>query len=98
VSLASAPLDRALVGIRRHLLPFLFLLYLVAYLDRVNISFAAAGVSAALGLTTASYGVAAGIFFLGYVLFEIPSNLMLEACVPPVGVNPWGPQPRRSRG
>ena len=85
MSLASAPLDRALVGIRRHLLPFLFLLYLVAYLDRVNISFAAAGVSAALGLTTASYGVAAGIFFLGYVLFEIPSNLMLER----VGARRW---------
>ena len=83
--MSSAPLDRALVGIRRHLLPFLFLLYLVAYLDRVNISFAAAGVSADLGLTTASYGVAAGIFFLGYVLFEIPSNLMLER----VGARRW---------
>lgn len=74
-----------MVGIRRHLLPFLFLLYLVAYLDRVNISFAAAGVSADLGLTTASYGVAAGIFFLGYVLFEIPSNLMLAR----VGARRW---------
>lgn len=83
--LVLRPLDRALVGIRRHLLPFLFLLYLVAYLDRVNISFAAAGVSADLGLTTASYGVAAGIFFLGYVLFEIPSNLMLER----VGARRW---------
>ena len=78
-------LDRALVAIRRHLLPFLFLLYLVAYLDRVNISFAAAGVSADLGLTTASYGFAAGIFFLGYVLFEIPSNLILER----VGARRW---------
>ena len=79
------PLDRALGAIRRHLLPFLFLLYLVAYLDRVNISFAAAGVSQDLGLSTASYGVAAGIFFLGYVLFEIPSNLILER----VGARRW---------
>ena len=85
MSLVPSSLDRALIAIRRHLLPFLFLLYLVAYLDRVNISFAAAGVSADLGLTTASYGFAAGIFFLGYVLFEIPSNLILER----VGARRW---------
>ena len=46
VPLVSSPLDSALVAIRRHLLPFLFLLYLVAYLDRVNISFAAPGSAA----------------------------------------------------
>ncbi len=85
MSLSSSSLDRALIAIHRHLLPFLFLLYLVAYLDRVNISFAAAGVSKDLGLTTASYGFAAGIFFLGYVLFEIPSNLILER----VGARRW---------
>ncbi|MFZ9463810.1 MAG: MFS transporter, partial [Vulcanococcus sp.] len=62
---------RAMAALRRHLLPFLFVLYLVAYLDRVNISFAAAGVSHSLGLNSASYGVAAGIFFVGYVLFEV---------------------------
>ena len=85
VTLSSPSLDRALAAIRRHLLPFLFLLYLVAYLDRVNISFAATGVSKDLGLTTASYGFAAGIFFLGYVLFEVPSNLILER----VGARRW---------
>ena len=78
-------LDRALAAIRRHLLPFLFVLYLVAYLDRVNISFAAVGLSKDLGLDSASYGFAAGIFFLGYVLFEIPSNLMLDR----VGARRW---------
>jgi len=67
-----------MAALRRHLLPFLFVLYLVAYLDRVNVSFAAAGVSQSLGLTSASYGVAAGIFFVGYVLFEVPSNLILQ--------------------
>jgi len=77
--------DRALAAIRRHLLPFLFLLYVVAYLDRVNISFAAAEVSRDLGLNSASYGFAAGIFFLGYVLFEVPSNLMLHR----VGARRW---------
>ncbi|MEI8250179.1 MAG: MFS transporter [Synechococcus sp. ELA057] len=78
-------LDRALAAIRRHLLPFLFVLYLVAYLDRVNISFAAVGLSKDLGLDSASYGLAAGIFFLGYVLFEIPSNLILDR----VGARRW---------
>lgn len=84
-SMTAAALERSSAAIRRHLLPFLFVLYLVAYLDRVNISFAAAGVSEDLGLTTASYGLAAGIFFLGYVLFEVPSNLMLER----VGARRW---------
>ena len=83
--LQLSPLNRALEAIRRQLLPFLFVLYLVAYLDRVNISFASAGLSEDLGLTAAGYGFAAGIFFLGYVLFEIPSNLMLER----VGARRW---------
>lgn len=74
-----------MAALRRHLLPFLFVLYLVAYLDRVNISFAAAGVSHSLGLNSASYGVAAGIFFVGYVLFEVPSNLILQR----VGARRW---------
>jgi sugar phosphate permease len=78
-------LDLALAQLRRHLLPFLFVLYVVAYLDRVNVSFAAAGISADLGLNTASYGFAAGIFFLGYVLFEVPSNLILNR----VGARRW---------
>lgn len=83
---ANSPgLDRALAAVRRHLLPLLFLLYLVAYLDRVNLSFAAAGISRDLGLSSAGYGFAAGIFFLGYVLLEIPSNLTLER----VGARRW---------
>jgi len=81
----TADLDRALAALRRHLLPFLFVLYVIAYLDRVNVSFAAAGVSKDLGLNSASYGFAAGIFFLGYVLFEIPSNLILDR----VGARRW---------
>jgi len=74
-----------LAALRRHLLPFLFALYVIAYLDRVNVSFAAAGVSKDLGLNSASYGFAAGIFFLGYVLFEIPSNLIFDR----VGARRW---------
>lgn len=81
----AGELERAQGALRRHLLPFLFLLYVIAYLDRVNVSFAATGVSKDLGLNSASYGFAAGIFFLGYVLFEIPSNLILDR----VGARRW---------
>jgi sugar phosphate permease len=59
------------------LLPFLLTCYLFAYLDRVNVGFAKLQMQSALGFSDAAYGVGAGIFFLGYVLFELPSNLML---------------------
>ena len=59
------------------LLPFLLICYLFAYLDRVNIGFAKLQMQGDLGFSDAAYGVGAGIFFIGYVLFEIPSNLML---------------------
>lgn len=59
------------------LVPFLMLLYMVAFLDRVNISFAALTMNRDLGISDTLYGFAAGIFFLGYCLFEVPANLML---------------------
>jgi len=59
------------------LLPFLLLCYMFAYLDRVNVGFAKLQMQSALGLSDAAYGVGAGIFFIGYVLFELPSNLLL---------------------
>jgi MFS family permease len=59
------------------LLPFLLICYLFAYLDRVNVGFAKIQMQSDLGFSDAAYGVGAGIFFLGYVLFELPSNLML---------------------
>ena len=59
------------------LLPLLLLCYSFAYLDRVNIGFAKLQMQADVGLSDAAYGLGAGIFFLGYVLFEIPSNLLL---------------------
>jgi MFS transporter, ACS family, tartrate transporter len=62
---------------RRRLIPFLFLLYIVAYLDRINVGFAALQMNAALGFSATTYGLGAGVFFLSYVLFEIPSNVML---------------------
>src|SRR5690349_13664866 len=70
------------------LLPFLFLLYVVAYLDRVNVSFAGLQMKrdlASRGLTDTAFGLGGGIFFLGYFLFEIPSNLILVR----VGARRW---------
>jgi ACS family tartrate transporter-like MFS transporter len=74
---ADAPERTALAKVTRRLLPFLFLLYLVCFLDRVNIGFAALQMNRDLGFGPAVYGFGAGVFFLGYVLFEVPSNLVL---------------------
>ncbi len=60
------------------LIPFMFLLYVVAYLDRVNVGFAQLQMKGALGFSDAVYGFGAGLFFIGYFLFEVPSNLLLE--------------------
>ena len=67
------------------LVPFLVLLYLVNYLDRVNVGFAALRMNADLGLSSAAYGLGAGLFFIGYFLFEVPSNLVLHR----VGARFW---------
>jgi len=64
--------------VRRKLLPFLFALYVVAYLDRVNVGFAALQMNRELGLSEAVFGFGAGIFFIGYFALEIPSNLVLQ--------------------
>ena len=59
-------------------MPFLVVCYFVAYLDRVNVSFAALTMNRDLGLSASQYGFGAGIFFLAYFIFEVPSNLLLE--------------------
>jgi ACS family tartrate transporter-like MFS transporter len=69
----------------RRLIPFIFLCYVIAYIDRVNIGFAARQMQRDLGMSDAVYGFGAGLFFLGYFLFEIPSNLILER----VGARVW---------
>ncbi|MDO9324985.1 MAG: MFS transporter, partial [Methanoregula sp.] len=60
------------------LLPFLFVLYVIAFLDRVNFSYAALGMNSDLGITAEVFGFLSGIFFIGYLLFEVPSNLILQ--------------------
>jgi ACS family tartrate transporter-like MFS transporter len=77
--------DAALSNARRRLIPFLFVLYLVAYLDRINVGFASLQMNHELGLTESVFGLGAGLFFLGYSLFEVPSNLILER----VGARLW---------
>jgi ACS family tartrate transporter-like MFS transporter len=69
---------RAQRRIARRLLPFLFVLYLIAYLDRVNVGFAGLEMSLNLGFTDRVFGLGAGIFFAGYFLFEIPGAIIVE--------------------
>jgi D-galactonate transporter len=67
------------------LIPYLMLCYFVAYLDRLNLSFAALTFKGDLGLSDAVYGLGASIFFAGYLIFEVPSNIILEK----VGARVW---------
>ena len=67
------------------LLPVLFVCYVVAYLDRVNVGFAKLQMLADVHMSDTAYGVGAGIFFIGYFAFEVPSNLILHR----VGARPW---------
>jgi ACS family tartrate transporter-like MFS transporter len=83
VSGASAGLNeatrkRVMRKVARRLIPFLGLAYMLNYLDRTNIAFAKLTMSADLGLTETMYGLASGLFFIGYVFFEVPSNLALH--------------------
>jgi ACS family tartrate transporter-like MFS transporter len=68
---------RTMARVARRLVPFLILCYFIAYLDRVNVSFAALQMNKDLGLTASAFGFGAGIFFLAYFVFEVPSNLLL---------------------
>jgi ACS family tartrate transporter-like MFS transporter len=85
-SAVAADVGRAtLAKVGWRLLPFLLLLYIVAWIDRVNIGFAALTMNADLGFGAAVYGFGAGVFFIGYALFELPSNLILVR----VGARLW---------
>jgi ACS family tartrate transporter-like MFS transporter len=83
---AQSGLEAALVSkLTRRLVPFLFLLYIVAYLDRINVGFAALQMQGQLHLSDEVYGLGAGLFFAGYFVFQLPSNLLLER----VGARRW---------
>jgi ACS family tartrate transporter-like MFS transporter len=76
---------RVLARVRRRFIPLAFICYVVAYLDRVNVGFVANELQRDLHLSATAYGIAAGLFFLGYSVFEVPSNLILER----VGARRW---------
>jgi MFS transporter, ACS family, tartrate transporter len=71
--------------ISQRLIPFLFALYVVAWLDRINVGFAALQMNSDLGFSSSAFGLGSGIFFVGYCLFEVPSNIILER----VGAQLW---------
>src|SRR5438132_10243275 len=64
--------------VRMRIIPFVFLLYIISFLDRINIGFAALTMNKELAITAKQFGLVAGIFFFVYFLFEIPSNLLLH--------------------
>ncbi|MXI79276.1 hypothetical protein GR254_00250 [Mycobacterium tuberculosis] len=73
-TIAASPTHNALGKAARRLLPLLFVLYVINFVDRANISVAALAMNADLRLSATAYGTAAGVFFLGYVLFQVPAN------------------------
>lgn len=75
----GTPADEALFSkIAWRLLPLLILCYVIAFLDRINIGFAQLAMKQTLPFSNEAYAFGAGVFFIGYLLFEVPSNLMLE--------------------
>lgn len=76
---------RVLPRVTRRLVSFAFICYVIAYIDRVNVGFVSSMLQRDLGLSNQAYGFGAGLFFFGYFLFEIPSNLILER----VGARRW---------
>ncbi len=83
--MGNDPADAILAKAAWRLIPVMCLMYVASFLDRVNIGFAALSMNHDLGFSPEIYGRGAGIFFLGYFLFEVPSNLMLEK----VGARAW---------
>jgi ACS family tartrate transporter-like MFS transporter len=84
--MVANPMEAALVRkLKIRLLPFLLVLFVLAFIDRINLGFAALTMNQELAITTQQFGFAAGIFFWGYFLFEIPSNLILHK----IGARVW---------
>jgi ACS family tartrate transporter-like MFS transporter len=80
-SQATVPTDietRTIRKLQTRIMPFVFALFVVNFLDRANTAFAALTMNKELAISSQQYGFVAGIFFLGYFIFEIPSNLMLH--------------------
>jgi MFS family permease len=74
----SDTLFAAVSKVKRHILPLFVIMFIVNYIDRVNIGFVRSHMETDLGIGAAAYGLGAGLFFVGYALFEVPSNLLLQ--------------------
>ena len=83
--MADALEAQTLSRVARRFIPFLVVCYFVAYLDRVNVGFAKLTMDADLGLSETAFGFGAGVFFLAYFLFEVPSNIIMDK----VGARRW---------
>ncbi|MFJ4195069.1 MFS transporter [Pseudomonas sp. NPDC089534] len=82
---ADPALSSAIAKVKRHVLPLFVIMFIVNYIDRVNIGFVRTHMEHDLGIGAAAYGFGAGLFFIGYALFEVPSNLLLQR----VGARIW---------
>ena len=78
-------LARAVSKVKRHVLPLFVIMFILNYIDRVNIGFVRTHMEHDLGIGAAAYGFGAGLFFIGYALFEVPSNMLLQK----VGARIW---------
>jgi MFS family permease len=77
-SIDATVLARAAAKVKRHVLPLFVVMFIVNYIDRVNIGFVRSHLETDLGIGAAAYGLGAGLFFVGYALFEVPSNMLLQ--------------------
>ena len=82
---ADSALQSAISKVKRHILPLFVIMFIVNYIDRVNIGFVRTHMEHDLGIGAAAYGLGAGLFFIGYALFEVPSNILLQK----VGARIW---------
>ncbi|MBV4475314.1 MFS transporter [Pseudomonas sp. B2M1-30] len=81
----DSALSSAISKVKRHILPLFVIMFIVNYIDRVNIGFVRTHMEHDLGIGAAAYGFGAGLFFIGYALFEVPSNMLLQK----VGARIW---------
>src|SRR5260370_3466126 len=97
---ASLTIDESVIAARcrrrivRRLMPYLFFLYIIAYLDRANVGYANLQMKGALGFTDAVFGFGAGIFFIGYFILQIPRSILVVKWTAPLLIAPimlsWG--------
>jgi MFS transporter, ACS family, tartrate transporter len=77
IAVPETLIDGAVRKAKSRLVPMIIIMYLIAYIDRANLGFAALRMNADLNLTPDLFGFAAGVFYVGYVIFEVPSNVLL---------------------